>query len=132
MMKHLNWRSYASAAALGSLLLTGAPLTHAQELGQDRNSGAQSEIGDQELRSFAKSYIEFHKLRREFEPQLEKASGPQERNRIEQEAVARFSRALEGQGLTLESYVRLYQAISANEQLRAKALNMIEAERKRG
>jgi hypothetical protein len=133
-MKEFNWRNYASAAALGSLLLWSAvPLIDAQEPGQDRNkAGAPAEVGDQELRSFAKSYLEFHKLRREYEPQMEKASGPQERHRIEQEAVARFNRALEGEGLTLESYVRLYQTISADEQLRAKALNMIEAERKRG
>src|SRR5574341_1660121 len=71
-----------------------------------RGPAEQSEISDKELKAFAKSYVEFHKLRTVYEPQLSVAKTPQEKGRIEQEAVAKFGAALEREGLTMERYGR--------------------------
>ena len=103
----------------------------AQEKSKDLRTSQPTAVGDKELRSFAKSYIEFHKIRMEYEPALNKASDPQERNKLEQDAVAKFGKAVEKQGLTLESYFRIFQTVNANETVREKALKLIEEERKK-
>lgn len=112
-------------------ILFCVPIVHAQGKLEEKKQEQKSEITDKDLRSFAKSYIEFHKIRTEYEPALAKAADPNEKNKIEQEAVAKFSKAVAKQGLTLESYARIFQAVNANEQLRDKALNLVDEERKR-
>ena len=103
----------------------------AQEKSKDQRPSQPTAVGDKELRSFAKSYIEFHKIRMEYEPALNKASDPQERSTLEQDAVVKFGKVVEKQGLTLESYFRIFQTVNANETVREKALKLIEAERKK-
>ena len=88
-------------------------------------------VSDKDLEAFAKSYIEFHKIRAEYEPALLGATDPEEKGKLEREAVAKFGKAAEKNGLTLESYVRLFQAINADEQLREKTLRLIKEEEKR-
>lgn len=112
-----------------------AGLSAAPALAQDKpspqQSAKQTEIGDKELRAFAKSYLEFHKIRAEYEPALNQARNTQEQRKIEQEALAKFDKAVQNQGLTLEGYFRMYQTVNANEQTREKAIQLIEEERKK-
>ena len=112
-------------------LVLSTAAVQAQEKSKDQPPGQSTAVGDKELRSFAKSYIVFHKIRMEYEPALNKANDPQERNRLEQDAVAKFGKAVEKQGLTLESYFRIFQTVNANETVREKALKLIEEERKK-
>ena len=114
VMMTFAWLVWLSTAAI-----------QAQEKSKDQRSSQPSAVGDKELRSFAKSYIEFHKIRMEYEPALNKASDPQERNKLEQDAVAKFGKAGEKQGLTLESYFRIFQTVNANETVREKALKLM-------
>ena len=74
--------------------------------------------------------MEFHKIRAAHEPALQSAPDTQAKSKVEQEAVAKFGKALEKQGLTLEGYGRMFLAVSADEKLREKALKLIEEERK--
>ena len=106
-------------------------VTGAQERPVLQQPSKQTEIGENELKAFAKSYLEFHKIRAEYEPALNKTRDPQEQGKIEQDALAKFDKAVQKQGLTLESYFRMYQSVSANEQIRAKVLNLIDEERSR-
>ena len=114
----------------GLALSSVAPI-EAQGTSADQRASSPTEVGDKELRSFAKSYIEFHKIRMEFERALGQASDPQEKNRLEQEAVAKFGKAVEKHGLTAESYLRIFQTVNANDAIRQKALQFIDEERKR-
>ena len=106
-------------------------LSGAQEKPALQQPSKQSEIGDKELKAFAKSYLEFHKIRAEYEPALNQARDSQEQGKIEQEALAKFGKAVQKQGLTLEGYFRLYQIVNANEHIRDKALKLIDEERKK-
>jgi len=117
-------------ASAGLAWLSTAAI-RAQEKSKDQRPSQPTSVGDKELRSFAKSYIEFHKIRMEYEPALNKANDPQERSKLEQDAVAKFGKAVEKQGLTLESYFRIFQTVNANENIREKALKLIEEERKK-
>jgi len=120
VMTTFTWLTLSSTAAI-----------QAQEKSKDQRPRQPAEVGDKELRSFAKSYIEFHKIRMEYESAINKASDPQEKSKLEQDAVAKFGKAVEKQGLTLESYFRIFQTVNANETVREKALKLIEEERKK-
>ena len=95
------------------------------------NPASKPRSATKSLRAFAKSYLEFHKIRAEYEPALNQARDSQEQGKIEQEALAKFGKAVQKQGLTLEGYFRLYQIVNANEHIRDKALKLIDEERKK-
>ena len=116
-----------AAAALGALSL--ATLGLAQEPPQIQQPYERSEISEKDLRAFAKCYVEFHKIRAEYEPALQGAGSPQEKSKIEREAVAKFGKAVEKQGLTLQSYAQIFKSVSTDEQLRDKAMKLIAEER---
>ena len=103
----------------------------AQERPKVQQPNRTTSVSDKDLEAFAKSYIEFHRIRVEYEPALLSANDPGEKGKIEREALAKFGKAVEKQGLTLESYARLFQAVNADEQLREKALRLIAEEQKR-
>ena len=116
-----------AAAALGWTSLSG--LGMAQEPPQIQQPYEQTEVSEKDLRAFAKCYIEFHKIRAQYEPALLGARSPQEKGKIEREAVEKFGKAVEKQGLTLQSYAQIFKSVSTDEQLRDKAMKLINEER---
>ncbi|MGH7768382.1 MAG: DUF4168 domain-containing protein [Candidatus Binatia bacterium] len=91
---------------------------------------ASTNLSDKDLRSFAKAYVEYHKLRQSYEKQISSVQDAKQKEQLQREGDAKVSKALEKQGLTPQSYNRLYTTVNNNEQLRRKALKMIEEERK--
>jgi len=87
-------------------------------------------VGDEDFRSIAKAYVDYHKIRQAYEKQLDQTQDAKEKERLQREGDSKVSKALEKQGLTPQTYNRLYAAVNNNEQLRKKALKMIEEERK--
>ena len=130
-MKTFVTAPLVAATVIASVTSLTVRTTGAQEKPALQQPSKQTEIGDKELKAFAKSYLEFHKIRAEYEPALSQARDSQEQGRIEQEALAKFGKAVQKQGLTLEGYFRLYQTVSANEHIREKALKLIDEERKK-
>jgi hypothetical protein len=84
----------------GSLPLSAGAVWAQTQMPAQQSPAAPTEVSDQELQAFAKSYVEFHKMRTVYEPQVSVAKTPEEKNRIQQEAVAKFSSVLEREGLT--------------------------------
>ena len=111
-------------------LSVGAVCAQTQAPAQ-QSPGASSEVSDQELQAFAKSYVEFLKMRTIYEPQVSVAKTPEEKTRIQQEAVAKFSSVLEREGLTMQRYAALYKTVNSNDRLREKVLKLIEDEKAR-
>ena len=130
-MKQFATRHWVIISVIGSLAGPTVSVPNAQDKPSLQQPSKQNGIGDNELRAFAKSYLEFHKIRAEYEPALNQARHSQEQGKIEQEALAKFNKAVQSQGLTLEGYFRLYQTVNANEQIREKALKLIDEERKK-
>jgi len=73
--------------------------------------------------------VEFHKMRTIYEPQVGVAKTPEEKTRIQQEAVAKFSSVLEREGLTMERYAALFKAVNGDDRLREKVIKLIEDEK---
>jgi len=102
----------------------------AQQSPKSSPSQASTNVSDKDLRSFAKAYVEYHKIRQSYEKQMGNVQDAKEKEKLQREGDSKVSKALEKQGLTPQSYNRLYTAVNNNEQLRRKALKMIEEERK--
>jgi len=130
-MKKFATKHWVVGSVIAALAGLPAGIIGAQEKPPPQQPNKQTEIADKELRAFAKSYIEFHKIRAQYEPALNSARDPQEQGKIEQEALAKFSQAVQKQGLTLESYFRMYQSVNANDNIRDRALKFIDEERKK-
>ena len=102
----------------------------AQAQDSPKPSQMSTNLSDKELRSFAKAYVEYHNLRQAYEKQIGATQDVKQKEKLQREGDAKVSKALEKQGLTPQSYNRLYTTVNNNEQLRRKALKMIEEERK--
>jgi len=91
----------------------------------------QSKIDPTQLKSFARVYVEFEKIRDTYEPRLNKAQGDQETEAIQKEAKVKIDEALAKEGLSRETYSQIINTLNTDSELRAKAMQLIEEERKK-
>jgi hypothetical protein len=127
-------KQFTNSLVLGLTLGVSLPLSAGAVWAQTQapaqpSPAAPTEVSDQELQAFAKSYVEFHKMRTIYEPQVGVAKTPEEKTRIQQEAVAKFSSVLEREGLTMERYAALFKAVNGDDRLREKVIKLIEDEK---
>src|SRR2546430_17701035 len=80
------------ATVLTGVLLVPGFLSLAQEGPKQAAGEQQNKVSDEELRSFAKAYIEYHKIRQKYEPQLQATKDPQQNKKIQDEARSEESR----------------------------------------
>lgn len=113
------------------LVMAVTPPLSAQEAPKQTQAADPSTVSDKNLKSFANAYVEYHKIRQTYEARLGKVQDQMEREKIQREGDSKVKQALEKQNLTPESYNRLFTAINGNEQLRRKALTLINEERNR-
>ena len=90
----------------------------------------QSKIDPTQLKSFARVYVEFEKIRDTYEPRLSKAQG-EEAQVIQREAGAKVDEALAKEGMSRETYSQILNTLNADNELRAKAMQLIDEERKK-
>ena len=69
------------------LSFSSLPMVGTQEKPKEPRASQQAEIGDKELKAFAKAYVEFHKIRAAHEPALKKSADLQAQSKVEQEAL---------------------------------------------
>jgi Domain of unknown function (DUF4168) len=91
----------------------------------------QSKIDPTQLKSFARVYVEFEKIRDTYEPRLNKAQGDQETEAIQKEAKVKIDEALAKEGLSRETYSQIVNTLNTDSELRAKAMQLIDEERKK-
>lgn len=130
-MKNILTRSACSIALTGAVLLGMAPFTHAQDMRKPNPSAQPTQLSDKDISAFAKAYVEYQKIRQTYEPRLKRAQNAKEKERIQREGDLKVKEALEKNGLTPQSYNRLFAAVNGSEQLRQKALKIIDEERHR-
>ena len=92
---------------------------------------SQVNIDPDTLKSFARVYVQFEKIRDTYLPRIKSAQNVRETDDIEKEARARIAEVLKKEGLTPESYSHIVKEINADVELRAKAMQLIDEERKK-
>ena len=88
------------------------------------------EVDGSKLQSFARVYVELEKIRSIYLPRLKNAQTVQETNDIEKEARARIDETLRKEGLTPESYSQIINKLNTDTELRAKAMQLVDEQRK--
>lgn len=121
----------ALGAMVVSLSMLAPAAQGAQETPKQAPYSESTSISDKELRTFAKAYVEYQKIRQNYEPRINKLQDAKEKEKLQHEGDTKVKAVLEKQGLTPESYNRLFAAVNGNEQLRQKALKLINEERRR-
>jgi uncharacterized protein DUF4168 len=122
-MRNLQFYGFIVALALG---LAGA-WNGAEVFAQ----GAQKSFTDQDLRNFAKAYVDFHRIKNDYDSRITRTQDAKERDRLQKEGDAKVTQALQKHGFTTDSYTRTFAAVNNNEPLRKKTLKYVEEERKR-
>jgi Domain of unknown function (DUF4168) len=123
-MGRISVKAVATIAIAG-LLTVVAPMQLIAQVTPAQPSGAD----DQQLRNFAKVYVQVEKIRETYEPRAKAASGPDEGKQIQQEAQSKFKEALTKEGLSEESFTQIFDMARADEGVRKKVLQMIAEER---
>jgi hypothetical protein len=123
-MKRVNLKSLAMIFISGFLMVMVAKPLFAQVVPNQK-----AEIDDQQLRNFAKVYVQVEKIRQEYEPRAKEASGPEEGKQIQQEAQSKFQQVLTKEGLSEENYTKIFEAARADQDVRKKILQMIGEEK---
>lgn len=88
-----------------------------------------AKVDDQQLRSFAKVYVQVEKIRETYAPRAKEAPGPEEGKQIQQEAESKFQEALTKEGLNEESYKQIFEVARVDQDVRKRVLQMIVEEK---
>jgi hypothetical protein len=118
-------------ALLLSVSLPAAPAWSADASPKQNSPAEPTNVSDKDLRAFVKAYVEYQKIRQNYEPKMNNTRDEKEKQRIQREGDDKVKQALEKQGLTPQAYNRLFVAVNGNPQLRQKALALINDERKK-
>jgi hypothetical protein len=78
---------------VGLSFFSSLPMVRTQEKPKEPRASQQAEIGDKELKAFAKAYVEFHKIRAAHEPALKKSADLQAQRKV-RKALSKFSKSL--------------------------------------
>jgi Domain of unknown function (DUF4168) len=123
-MHRLLRNTFTFTLGLGLIGLLLSFTVRAEEAAPAQNA----EIGDEELKAFARAYVEVDKIRLAYEPSFRNAQDPQQAQGIQQEATVKMEKAVEEQGLTSESYVKIFNTVKDDPELRGKTIKLIQEE----
>ena len=118
-------------ALLLSVSLPTVPAWSADASPKQTSPAETTNVSDKDLRAFVKAYVEYQKIRQNYEPKMNNTRDEKEKQKIQREGDDKVKQALEKQGLTPQAYNRLFVAVNGNPQLRQKALALINDERKK-
>jgi hypothetical protein len=118
---------FLSLCVIGWSLLALTAISVAQE----GTKGQQPTVSDADLRAFVKAYVDNQKIRQQYEPSLKDSTDSEKDQQIQDRANAELKKSLAKQNLTVEKYNAIYNQINSDEELRKKALKLVDEERKR-
>ncbi|TMA95375.1 MAG: DUF4168 domain-containing protein [Deltaproteobacteria bacterium] len=121
---------FFSLFVIGWSLLALTAISVAQE-GPKAQTDQQTKVSDADLRAFVKAYVDNQKIRQQYEPSLKDSTDSEKDQQIQDRANAELKKSLAKQNLTVEKYNAIYNQINSDEELRKKALKLVEEERKR-
>ncbi|HEV8343576.1 MAG TPA: DUF4168 domain-containing protein [Candidatus Binatia bacterium] len=119
----------ALIVCVGSLVLaigTKPPLVDAQEAVRERRVQLGESVSEEKLKAFARAYVVLQQIRLEYEPTIQTVRDPNEITRIRQETNSRIEQVLQKQGLDVESYAKIFTAVSSDEKLKQRTIEFIQ------
>src|SRR6266480_996106 len=124
IMKMVSMKAVSAIFIAGVLIVPFSKQVFSQNVPEQ-----QTNVNDEQLKSFAKVYVQVEKIRQTYEPRVKQAPGPDEGKQIQQEAQSKFQDVLTKEGLSEENYTQIIEMARADDSLRKKVLQMIVEER---
>ncbi|MFP3927693.1 MAG: DUF4168 domain-containing protein [Desulfobacteraceae bacterium] len=119
-------RGFAVIGAAVALLFALSLPGWAQE-GQGQPGAAEAEeVSNQELEQAVKAYAEITQVREKFQQELQSAEGQDEVQDLQTEANEEMTQAVEEQGLDVQGYNRIIEAVKMDEELREDFMSKLE------
>jgi hypothetical protein len=131
VMKSSTARRFVGSALLLSAIVPLSPVWGADQAPRQGAGAPQSHVSDADLKAFAKAYVQYQHLRESYETKITNVRDEKEKDRLQREGNEKVKQALEKHGLTPQAYNKLFAAVNGNQQLREKALGLINDERKK-
>lgn len=126
MRKHVMW--YVGMALLFTFAL--AINGHAQDQGEQQmmqqQPASEINVSDQELDQIATAYSRIHEIRIELQEKLAEVEDPAAAQQMQQEAGEAMVGAVEDNGLDVQTYNQVMEAVQTDEELREKLSAMLE------
>ncbi len=119
-----------AVTAIGMVLAAVVPALDAQNQTLPHTQPGAG-ISDRQLEAFAAAYVEIQQIQAEHQGEVH---GVQDHNTLvtlQEKARTKMRAAVENEGLTVQEYNSIQAVIGTNEELRQKAVDLIEAEQKR-
>lgn len=89
---------------------------------------AQAEPSDQELKSFASAYLKVAAIQEAYAPRLESAQTAEQTMQLQQEASDAMVEAIEEEGLDVEAYNTVANAVTSDPELADRLRKIVERE----
>lgn len=120
-------KRWVVVTGIGMLLAAVVPAFEArnQALAQTQPRAG---VSDSELKAFAAAYVEIKQIQAAYQGEVQSVQDPNKLAALHEEASAKMNAAVEKKGLTAERYNGILAAVNANEELRQKVAQLIEAE----
>lgn len=116
-MKYASTFLIAMAFSLGTTLAFANPPTPPQL--------QQADISDAKLEKFAEIYVDVETTRNRISTELQEVEDPQEAQKIQQRMRDEIIATIEDHGWTLDEYNMTAQAISSDQAMKERALQLI-------
>jgi hypothetical protein len=116
--------SFILCAILSSLVAAMLAATSPQAIAQDQQM-APPDFSQEQIEAFAGAAIEVQRVKTEFDAQAAQAANPEEVARLQQQAQAEASKAVEDSGLSVDEYTQIAQAATADPALYAQIVGLM-------
>ncbi|MFP4561155.1 MAG: DUF4168 domain-containing protein [Thiohalorhabdus sp.] len=83
-------------------------------------------MSDEEVEKFAAAYGELRRIQEEHAGDLGEAGDEEEARKIQQEMQTKMGEAIEDEGLSLEEYKEIFDAVRQDQELTQKVTEMVE------
>ncbi len=130
LMQAKNWSKVLGlCVALAVLFCAGQALAQeGQQEGQPEgySQDQKTDFSDNELQKFAKSYLQIQDIQQEYSDELSQMEDEQEAQELQEKYTQMMVDVVRQEGLSVEEYNQIGQAMNSSEEVRNKIEGMVE------
>jgi hypothetical protein len=121
-------RLYLVSSLISGIVALATPAAPLR--GNDAEVGDASQISEDELKAFAKAYVEFQQIRLAYEKSVSEPRDKQEESKAQHEAIIKIDSVFRKHGLEQATFARILATVNSDEEFRTKTMKLIEQERR--
>jgi hypothetical protein len=117
---------YLILSGIAAAMLVAAPQAGAQQQPQTQPPMAAQDFSQEKIEAFADAAVEVQQVQTELDTKARDAANAEEIARVQQEAQAAASQAVEDNGLTVDEYTAIARAANEDPDLYATIVDLMQ------